>query len=152
MEQQVVPAANKNKSSSSSRFRRVCVFCGSSPGKKAAYQLAAVQLGRHLVRTPPPPPLNFWVGWLVWFVHSAARKDSCCPAAKGRKARQGKRGIQKRPNRSQIPMEWIVGGALLLLRDTCVHDQSINQSCSVCLFSSKTELSIRLFHPINYMP
>ncbi|PAN43927.1 hypothetical protein PAHAL_9G003800 [Panicum hallii] len=49
MEQQVVPAANKNKSSSSSRFRRVCVFCGSSPGKKAAYQLAAVQLGRHLV-------------------------------------------------------------------------------------------------------
>ncbi|RLN39198.1 putative cytokinin riboside 5' [Panicum miliaceum] len=50
MEQQQVvpPAANKNKSSSSSRFRRVCVFCGSSPGKKAAYQLAAVQLGRHL--------------------------------------------------------------------------------------------------------
>jgi len=50
MEQpQVVPAANKNKSSSSCRFRRVCVFCGSSPGKKAAYQLAAVQLGHHLV-------------------------------------------------------------------------------------------------------
>ncbi|KAF8643967.1 hypothetical protein HU200_066606 [Digitaria exilis] len=34
---------------SSSRFRRVCVFCGSSPGKKAAYQLAAVQLGHQLV-------------------------------------------------------------------------------------------------------
>ncbi|CAN6302711.1 unnamed protein product [Urochloa humidicola] len=46
MEQQVVPAT-MNKSSS--RFRRVCVFCGSSPGRKAAYQLAAVQLGAHLV-------------------------------------------------------------------------------------------------------
>jgi cytokinin riboside 5'-monophosphate phosphoribohydrolase len=32
-----------------SRFRRVCVFCGSSPGKKAAYQAAAVQLGQQLV-------------------------------------------------------------------------------------------------------
>ncbi|CAN6280499.1 unnamed protein product [Urochloa humidicola] len=47
MENQVVPAT-KNKQSSS-RFRRVCVFCGSSPGRKAAYQLAAVQLGAHLV-------------------------------------------------------------------------------------------------------
>ncbi|CAL4920218.1 unnamed protein product [Urochloa decumbens] len=46
MELQVVPAA-KNKPAS--RFRRVCVFCGSSPGRKAAYQLAAVQLGGHLV-------------------------------------------------------------------------------------------------------
>ncbi|XP_006652045.1 probable cytokinin riboside 5'-monophosphate phosphoribohydrolase LOGL5 [Oryza brachyantha] len=32
-----------------SRFRRVCVFCGSSPGKKASYHLAAVQLAHHLV-------------------------------------------------------------------------------------------------------
>ncbi|KAF0917940.1 hypothetical protein E2562_021656 [Oryza meyeriana var. granulata] len=32
-----------------SRFRRVCVFCGSSPGKKASYHVAAVQLGHHLV-------------------------------------------------------------------------------------------------------
>jgi hypothetical protein len=32
-----------------SRFKRVCVFCGSSPGKKASYQLAAIQLGDELV-------------------------------------------------------------------------------------------------------
>ncbi|XAR61672.1 hypothetical protein NMG60_11016158 [Bertholletia excelsa] len=32
-----------------SRFRRVCVFCGSSPGKKPSYQLAAIQLGKELV-------------------------------------------------------------------------------------------------------
>ncbi|KMZ71430.1 putative lysine decarboxylase family protein [Zostera marina] len=33
-----------------SRFRKVCVFCGSSPGKKPAYQLAAIQLGQELVK------------------------------------------------------------------------------------------------------
>ncbi|KAK4798990.1 hypothetical protein SAY86_024355 [Trapa natans] len=33
----------------SSRFRRVCVFCGSSPGKKASYQEAAIELGNELV-------------------------------------------------------------------------------------------------------
>lgn len=32
-----------------SRFKRVCVFCGSSPGKKASYQVAAIQLGKELV-------------------------------------------------------------------------------------------------------
>ncbi|XP_011028989.1 PREDICTED: cytokinin riboside 5'-monophosphate phosphoribohydrolase LOG1-like [Populus euphratica] len=32
-----------------SRFRRVCVFCGSSPGKNPNYQHAAVQLGKQLV-------------------------------------------------------------------------------------------------------
>ncbi|KAF3335178.1 cytokinin riboside 5'-monophosphate phosphoribohydrolase LOG1-like protein [Carex littledalei] len=32
-----------------SRFKRVCVFCGSSPGKKASYQVAAIQLGNELV-------------------------------------------------------------------------------------------------------
>ncbi|PSS19868.1 Cytokinin riboside 5'-monophosphate phosphoribohydrolase [Actinidia chinensis var. chinensis] len=32
-----------------SRFKRVCVFCGSSPGKKPTYQLAATQLGKELV-------------------------------------------------------------------------------------------------------
>ncbi|KAJ3678466.1 hypothetical protein LUZ60_002269 [Juncus effusus] len=32
-----------------SRFKRVCVFCGSSFGKKAIYQLAAIQLGHELV-------------------------------------------------------------------------------------------------------
>lgn len=34
-----------------SRFQRICVFCGSSPGKNPGYQLAAIQLGNQLVRT-----------------------------------------------------------------------------------------------------
>ena len=34
-----------------SRFRRICVFCGSSKGKKTSYQEAAVELGRELVRS-----------------------------------------------------------------------------------------------------
>lgn len=33
-----------------SRFTRICVFCGTSPGKNPSYQLAAVQLGKQLVR------------------------------------------------------------------------------------------------------
>lgn len=32
-----------------SRFKRICVFCGSSQGKKSSYQDAAVQLGNELV-------------------------------------------------------------------------------------------------------
>ncbi|KAJ9181314.1 hypothetical protein P3X46_009454 [Hevea brasiliensis] len=32
-----------------SRFQRICVFCGSSTGKKASYQEAAVELGKELV-------------------------------------------------------------------------------------------------------
>lgn len=32
-----------------SRFRRICVFCGSSPGKNPSYQLAAIQLANQLV-------------------------------------------------------------------------------------------------------
>jgi len=32
-----------------SRFKTVCVFCGSSPGKKLSYQTAAVELGNELV-------------------------------------------------------------------------------------------------------
>ena len=43
------PASNGSKKQLPSRFRRVCVFCGSSPGRKPAYQLAAVQLGQQLV-------------------------------------------------------------------------------------------------------
>ncbi|XP_062213085.1 probable cytokinin riboside 5'-monophosphate phosphoribohydrolase LOGL5 isoform X2 [Phragmites australis] len=42
-------AAKKTIPKSASRFRSVCVFCGSSPGKKAAYQVAAIQLGHLLV-------------------------------------------------------------------------------------------------------
>ncbi|XP_073052498.1 cytokinin riboside 5'-monophosphate phosphoribohydrolase LOG7 [Primulina eburnea] len=32
-----------------SRFKRICVFCGSSSGKKSSYQQAAVELGKELV-------------------------------------------------------------------------------------------------------
>ncbi|BAT95883.1 hypothetical protein VIGAN_08270900 [Vigna angularis var. angularis] len=32
-----------------SKFKRVCVFCGSSPGKKRTYQDAAIELGNELV-------------------------------------------------------------------------------------------------------
>jgi biotin synthase-like enzyme len=32
-----------------SKFKRICVFCGSSPGKKTTYQDAAIQLGNELV-------------------------------------------------------------------------------------------------------
>ncbi|CAI0462674.1 unnamed protein product [Linum tenue] len=32
-----------------SRFKRICVFCGSSSGKKATYQEAAVELGQELI-------------------------------------------------------------------------------------------------------
>ncbi|XWS43356.1 hypothetical protein CRYUN_Cryun16bG0096000 [Craigia yunnanensis] len=32
-----------------SRFKRICVFCGSSSGKKASYQEAAVELGKEMV-------------------------------------------------------------------------------------------------------
>ncbi|KAF7069609.1 hypothetical protein CFC21_075219 [Triticum aestivum] len=41
--------ASSNNDKKASRFRRVCVFCGSSAGRKAAYQSAAVQLGQQLV-------------------------------------------------------------------------------------------------------
>ncbi|CAN1314871.1 Cytokinin riboside 5'-monophosphate phosphoribohydrolase LOG7 [Linum perenne] len=42
-QQQLVPGSR------SSRFKRVCVFCGSSPGKNPSYQLAALQLANQLV-------------------------------------------------------------------------------------------------------
>lgn len=32
-----------------SKFRRICVFCGSSQGKKTSYQDAATELGKELV-------------------------------------------------------------------------------------------------------
>ncbi|WOK99162.1 hypothetical protein Cni_G07874 [Canna indica] len=34
-----------------SRFRRICVFCGSQCGKKASYQEAAIELGKELVKS-----------------------------------------------------------------------------------------------------
>ncbi|CAL9160442.1 unnamed protein product, partial [Musa hybrid cultivar] len=42
-------ASSSSSSSPSSRFKRVCVFCGSSTGKKKGYQLAAIQLGKELI-------------------------------------------------------------------------------------------------------
>ncbi|OIV99326.1 hypothetical protein TanjilG_17136 [Lupinus angustifolius] len=32
-----------------SRFKRICVFCGSSPGNKTTYKDAAIELGKELV-------------------------------------------------------------------------------------------------------
>ncbi|XP_052173655.1 cytokinin riboside 5'-monophosphate phosphoribohydrolase LOG3-like isoform X2 [Diospyros lotus] len=32
-----------------SKFKRICVFCGSSQGKKSSYQDAAIQLGKELL-------------------------------------------------------------------------------------------------------
>ncbi|PNY03037.1 cytokinin riboside 5'-monophosphate phosphoribohydrolase [Trifolium pratense] len=32
-----------------SRFKRICVFCGSSPGNKSSYRDAAIELGNELV-------------------------------------------------------------------------------------------------------
>ncbi|KAI5389093.1 variant 2, Cytokinin riboside 5'-monophosphate phosphoribohydrolase log1, partial [Lathyrus oleraceus] len=32
-----------------SKFKRICVFCGSSPGNKSSYKDAAIQLGKELV-------------------------------------------------------------------------------------------------------
>ncbi|KAM1012339.1 hypothetical protein ACFX13_043210 [Malus domestica] len=40
---------NQQQIAKESRFRRICVFCGSSAGKNPSYQLAAVQLGKELV-------------------------------------------------------------------------------------------------------
>ncbi|KAK9740355.1 hypothetical protein RND81_03G028800 [Saponaria officinalis] len=39
----------KKISNGNSRFKRICVFCGSSPGKNPSYQLAAIQLANQLV-------------------------------------------------------------------------------------------------------
>jgi predicted Rossmann-fold nucleotide-binding protein len=44
-----IPHQQQRQPSMKSRFRRVCVFCGSSPGKNPNYQHAAVQLGKQLV-------------------------------------------------------------------------------------------------------
>ncbi|XWS25987.1 hypothetical protein CRYUN_Cryun27aG0114900 [Craigia yunnanensis] len=39
----------ENKAVNSSRFKRVCVFCGSSSGKRNSYRDAALELGKELV-------------------------------------------------------------------------------------------------------
>lgn len=57
-----------------SRFRRVCVFCGSSAGKRNCYQDAAVELGKELVYTLayflPSPCLQ--LHFCIAFSYSAA--------------------------------------------------------------------------------
>lgn len=44
-----------------SKFKRICVFCGSSQGKKRSYQDAAVELGKELVRSRISSSLNLLV-------------------------------------------------------------------------------------------
>ena len=44
-----------------SRFERVCVFCGSSPGNKASYQLAAIQLAHELVAPSSSSNMSFFI-------------------------------------------------------------------------------------------
>lgn len=50
-----------------SKFKRICVFCGSSQGKKTSYQEAAIELGKELV-------LLSWQQWhsflyyLIFFI------------------------------------------------------------------------------------
>lgn len=44
-----------------SKFTRICVFCGSSQGKKRSYQDAAIELGKELVR---PFVLNDFIAFL----------------------------------------------------------------------------------------
>lgn len=41
-----------------SRFKRICVFCGSSQGKKPSYHDAAIGLGNELVRIELALSLN----------------------------------------------------------------------------------------------
>lgn len=50
----------RQPNSMKSRFRRVCVFCGSSPGKNPSYQLAAIQLGKQLVQKQKLLPFFFF--------------------------------------------------------------------------------------------
>ncbi|XP_038991447.1 cytokinin riboside 5'-monophosphate phosphoribohydrolase LOG3-like isoform X2 [Hibiscus syriacus] len=39
----------RQPNSMKSRFRRLCVFCGSSPGRNPSYQLSAIQLAQQLI-------------------------------------------------------------------------------------------------------
>ncbi|KAH7651991.1 Cytokinin riboside 5'-monophosphate phosphoribohydrolase LOG protein [Dioscorea alata] len=48
-EEKEVGVVHKVMEEKRSRFRRICVFCGSSPGRKPSYQEAAVELGKELV-------------------------------------------------------------------------------------------------------
>lgn len=49
--------AAKDRGEKKSRFRRICVYCGSQPGKKASYREAAIELGMELVIE------TIWYSW-----------------------------------------------------------------------------------------
>lgn len=49
MEKEAQKPTLMKKLSGISRFKRICVFCGSSPGKNPSYQLAALQLANQLI-------------------------------------------------------------------------------------------------------
>jgi hypothetical protein len=65
-----------------SRFKRICVFCGSSQGKKASYHDAAVELGNQLVtisRLVPvchllchPCVFHNFKELLIYYIHHAS--------------------------------------------------------------------------------
>lgn len=46
-----------------SKFKRICVFCGSSPGNKTSYKDAAIELGRELVMPPPHSLISSAAFW-----------------------------------------------------------------------------------------
>jgi NAD(P)H-hydrate repair Nnr-like enzyme with NAD(P)H-hydrate dehydratase domain len=62
-------------------FKRVCVFCGSSSGKKASYQEAAVELGKELVtlKSPSLSPLSLSLSLslITFFVLSLDHGSTC---------------------------------------------------------------------------
>lgn len=48
-----------------SKFKRICVFCGSSQGKKTSYQDAAIELGKELVK---PFFSNFFIIFKIFLL------------------------------------------------------------------------------------
>ncbi|KAJ6425458.1 hypothetical protein OIU84_026102 [Salix udensis] len=46
---EITETTTLQQQSMSSKFKRICVFCGSSRGKKTTYQVAAIDLGNELV-------------------------------------------------------------------------------------------------------
>lgn len=50
-----------------SRFKRVCVFCGSSTGKRDSYRDAALELAQELVKTSRTQILYFLSNFLLIF-------------------------------------------------------------------------------------
>lgn len=53
-----------------SKFKSICVFCGSSPGKKSSYREATIELGRELVHASALFNLCFSLFLLCFYVIS----------------------------------------------------------------------------------